>query len=430
MMRKSRSRLLALAFALSAMTVGTTISGVGRIQAFADSDVAEESSSGASAGSANSGEQTTSPVVSPEVTWEEDSARTEMADGNVISEERLNDNTVEYDELGSLIHRGNTSAKQASDATDSTRQQYTQMKEELTELIAEDKRKKGDAKDSGDMDDYAEYSANLAIYRASISQYNKMLQRMNRKNSSSSQLSLERTLTNGAQSLMISYQSVKQQEKLASQMQALYQTQYENTCTMLGAGLASQTDVDTAYANLLSAQQSAESAKNSEDEIYENLCLMLGLATDGSIEIAKIPSADASRVDSLDLSADTQTAIGNNTELISIRSNSSNSDTAGMNAKSSKEQAQIEQVKTGMQDLYNQVLQSRQALVSAQTGAQSAEITWKNAQSKYSLGMLSKAEYLQTQISYTQKKNALESANLSLFQALNTYDWAVKGIMQ
>ena len=414
-MRKSRSRLLALAFALSAMTVGTTISGVGRIQAFADSDVAEESSSGASAGSANSGEQATSPVVSPEVTWEEDTARTEMADGNVISEERLNDNTVEYDELGSLIHRGNTSAKQASDATD---------------LIAEDKRKKDDAKDSGDMDDYAEYSANLAIYRASISQYNKMLQRMNRKNSSSSQLSLERTLTNGAQSLMISYQSVKQQEKLASQMQALYQTQYENTCTMLGAGLASQTDVDTAYANLLSAQQSAESAKNSEDEIYENLCLMLGLATDGSIEIAKIPSADASRVDSLDLSADTQTAIGNNTELISIRSNSSNSDTAGMNAKSSKEQAQIEQVKTGMQDLYNQVLQSRQALVSAQTGAQSAEITWKNAQSKYSLGMLSKAEYLQAQITYTQKKNALESANLSLFQALNTYDWAVKGIMQ
>lgn len=164
--------------------------------------------------------------------------------------------------------------------------------------------------------------------------------------------------------------------------------------------------------------------------IHENLCLMRGLATDGSMEIAKIPSADASREDSLDLNADTQTAIRNNTELISIRSNSSNSDTADMNAKSSKEQAQIEQVKTGMQDLYNQVLQSRQALASAQTGAQSAEITWKNAQSKYSLGMLSKAEYLQTQISYTQKKNALESANLSLFQALNIYDWAVKGIMQ
>lgn len=429
-MRKSRSRLLALALALSAMTMSATISGVGRMQAFADSDVAEESSSGTSAGSENSGEEATSPVVSPEVTWEEDTAQTEMADGNVISEERLNDNLVEYDELGSLIHRGNTSAKQASDATDSTREQYTQMKEELTELIAEDKRKKEDAKDSGDMDDYAEYSANLAIYRASISQYNRMLQRMNRKSSSASQLSLERTLTNAAQNLMISYQSVKRQEELASQMQALYQTQYENTCTMLGAGLASQTDVDTAYESLLSAQQSAESAKNSADEIYQNLCLMLGLATDGSIQIAEIPSADVSRVDAIDLSADTQTAIGNNTELISIRSNSSNSDTAGMNAKSSKEQAQIEQVKTGMQDLYNQVLQSRQALVSAQTGAQSAEITWKNAQSKYILGMLNKAEYLQAQITYTQKKNALESANLSLFQALNTYDWAVKGMMQ
>lgn len=200
------------------MTVGTTISGVGRIQAFADSDVAEESSSGASAGSGKFGGAGDKSGRKPRSDLGGGYRRTEMADGNVISEERLNDNTVEYDELGSLIHRGNTSAKQASDATDSTRQQYTQMKEELTELIAEDKRKKDDAKDSGDMDDYAEYSANLAIYRASISQYNKMLQRMNRKNSSSSQLSLERTLTNGAQSLMISYQSVKQQEKLASQM--------------------------------------------------------------------------------------------------------------------------------------------------------------------------------------------------------------------
>lgn len=429
-MRKSGSRLLALALAVSALNVGGAVSGFGQMQAFADSDAAYESSTGTLASSANSGDQATSPVVTPKVTWEEDTAQAEMADGNVIPEEKLNDNTVEYDELGSLIHRGNTSAKQASDATDSTREQYTQMKEELTELIAEDKRKKEDAKDSGDMDDYAEYSANLAIYRASISQYNRMLQRMNRKSSSASQLSIERTLTNAAQNLMISYQSAKQQKELAGQMQALYQTQYENTCTMLGAGLASQADVDTAYANLLSAQQSAESAADGADQVYQNLCLMLGLATDGSIEIAAIPSADVSRADSLDLSADTQTAIGNNTELINIRKNSSDSDTAGMNAKSNKEQAQIEQVKTGMQDLYNQVLQSRQALVSAQTGAQSAEITWKNAQSKYSLGMLSKAEYLQAQITYTQKKNALESANLSLFQALNTYDWAIKGIMQ
>lgn len=429
-MRKSGFRLLAVALAVSALSVGGTVSGFGQMQAFADSGAAEEASPDSAGNSAESGEQASSPVVSPKVTWEEDTAQTEMADGNVISEERLDDNTVEYEELGSLIHRGNTAAKQASDATDSTRRQYTRMKEELTELIAEDKRKKEDAKDSGDMDDYAEYSANLAIYRASISQYNRMLQRMNRKSSSASQLSLERTLTNAAQNLMISYQSAKQQKELAGQMQALYQTQYENTCTMLGAGLASQTDVDTAYADLLSAQQSAESAADAADEVYRNLCLMLGLATDGSIEISPVPSADISRAESLDLGADTQTAIGNNTELISIRSNSSNSDTAGMNAKVDREQAQTEQVKTGMQELYNRVLQGRQALLSAQTGAQSAEITWKNAQSKYDLGMLSKAEYLQAQITYTQKKSALESAGLSLFQALNTYDWAVKGIMQ
>ena len=421
-MRKKRFRMPALALTVGVLLGGEVLGAV-QMPAYADSDVAQESS-------ATADTQATSPVVSPEVTWEEDTAQTEMADGNVIPEEKLNDSVVEYEELGSLIHRGNTSAKNLSDATDSTRQQYMQMKEELTELIAEDKRKKEDAKDSGDMDDYAEYSANLAIYRASISQYNRMLQRMNRKSSSSSQLSVERTLTNAAQNLMISLQSARMQEELAQQMQTLYQTQYENTCTMLSAGLASQTDVDASYASLLSAQQSAESAKDGAEEVYNDLCLMLGLPTDGSITISQIPSADVSRAETLDLESDTQTAIGNNTELISIRKDSSDSDTAGMNEKSGKEEAQTETVKTGLSQLYNQVLQSRQALTSAQTGAQSAELIWKNAQSKYQLGMLSKAEYLQAQISYTQKKYALESADLSLFQALNTYDWAVKGILQ
>ena len=43
--------------------------------------------------------------------------------------------------------------------------------------------------------------------------------------------------------------------------------------------------------------------------------------------------------------------------------------------------------------------------------------------------MFSQEEYLQEKIQYINKKTALETADLSLFQSLETYDWAVKGIV-
>lgn len=43
--------------------------------------------------------------------------------------------------------------------------------------------------------------------------------------------------------------------------------------------------------------------------------------------------------------------------------------------------------------------------------------------------MLGRAEYLQEELKFTQKKTGFESADLELFQALETYKWAVKGIV-
>ena len=50
-----------------------------------------------------------------------------------------------------------------------------------------------------------------------------------------------------------------------------------------------------------------------------------------------------------------------------------------------------------MQNLYQEVLDANISFDAARTGLDSARITWENAQKKYSMGMLSRTDYLQEQ---------------------------------
>ena len=147
------------------------------------------------------------------------------------------------------------------------------------------------------------------------------------------------------------------------------------------------------------------------------------------MELQTIPSADPELILKLNLEQDTRKAIGNNTDLISARSDSSDSSTAGMRKKQRTTAELEEQVAAKMQQLYDQVLQAKQSYDAAKTGYEGAVIRWENAERQYDLGMFSQEEYLQEKIQYINKKTALETADLSLFQSLETYDWAVKGIV-
>lgn len=67
-------------------------------------------------------------------------------------------------------------------------------------------------------------------------------------------------------------------------------------------------------------------------------------------------------------------------------------------------------------------IDSNPQVIAARTGS-SAEITWNNARSKNSLGMMSKAEYLQAEAEYLQQKSNYERADLELLQAVEDYYW-------
>ena len=83
-----------------------------------------------------------------------------------------------------------------------------------------------------------------------------------------------------------------------------------------------------------------------------------------------------------------------------------------------------------MEYLYKDVLQKRAAYSAAQKGWAVAEANKAQADRKYSLGMLSKQEYLAEEVTWLTSKASKEQADMDLTAAMEAYEWAVKGLME
>ena len=59
---------------------------------------------------------------------------------------------------------------------------------------------------------------------------------------------------------------------------------------------------------------------------------------------------------------------------------------------------------------------------------QSAQLTWNAAQLQWQNGSLSQLGYLQQELAYLQAQSGFTCADLALQQAMQNYDWAVKGV--
>ena len=333
-------------------------------------------------------------------------------DGNTVTEERLTDRVIEYDELGTLVHTGNPDIKEMTGTTEKNRQEYTEIRDYF--LV--------EAGSAGEKEE-------TRSYRSGVKTYNKMIESLDSNSSTKNRTNMEKQLVNAAQSLMISYESVSSQKEYFSKMEQLYSKLYSQMQLKQQSGMATAQEVESVRNMWLSMQASLLSAEGSEYSVAEGLFKLLGIEDGDSVQIARIPPVDTSRADTMNLEEDTGKALGNNLELSSARSTSSGKTTSSI-AKKDRTVTELEQeIKISMEELYEQVLQAQTSYQAARTGMSGADLSWNLAGRKQQLGMLSETEYLEAEIAYLQKQNELRSAELNLLQAMEAYDWAVKGIM-
>ena len=334
--------------------------------------------------------------------------------------------TVEYANLSSLIQNGNSTIRQITDSTEESRKDYTEFRNYLIDEKGSINLYKKEAQKNGEAEETAEYAQLEAVYQAAVKSLRKSLERLDSKSTNQTRINQENQLTATAQNLMVSWQTLSDQEEYLKTAQELYQAQYETAIDSQTAGLNTQGDLEKASQNLESATGSLESIQTSMVSLKQSLCSLLGLDSQNTI-FAQIPEMDSARIQQMDLETDTKTALEYNTSMISARDEKTGGSTVGIQKKE-RTMAELEsQIRIQMQQLYENVKQSQTAYEAAQAGYEAAQITWNSAQSQYKLGMTSKVQYLQSKMIFQQKKASWNAASLSLLQAVETYDWAVKG---
>lgn len=350
-------------------------------------------------------------------------------DGNVIPEEALRDGTVEYRELGSLIHFNNADVQIQSGSSERKRNEYAGIRDGMWTERKDAEAKKEDAKDSGDSTAYAVYASYEEVYKSAVKSYNSMIKKLNKSSSNRGVRTLEKQLTSAAQSLMISYQSIKIQKESLIKTESLYRQLYEEAASGKRAGTVTDIEVQSALSGWNSASLSLNSLEDSETSIYQNLCLLLGLDENDAVEFQTIPDFDLQKLEQMNLEIDTQNALWSNTTIMGTKQSSSDGSSSGTEKKKRTLGEQEEKLKTTMQSLYGEVEQARLSEEAAATGYASAQIVWENAQKSYSLGIISKSQYIQSELRYLQKEGNYKSSKLTLQQTYDTYQWAVKGIL-
>lgn len=351
---------------------------------------------------------------------------------------KLQDNVLEYDELALRVREYNPNISEAW-------RKYGESKEDYQNMLTELESTYDDSMDNIDavLKSLKQAEKLMPQLKGTVKQmsslksgYHSLVQGIRdtvtnwdtSKRNTSQIRQYEKQVISGAQSAMIGYNTIVDNKATLETMVDLYQKQCDMYQRMAALGLANQTDVVSAQTSLIGAKSQLASLQSQQDSVYRTLCLLLGYDTDSGVEIRNLSDFDMSRLDGMNLEADTKKAIGNNYTLIGQRTSAKGETNAQIAARLNTIEEGEQKLTIEMQRLYQDVLDKKAAYEAAMTGYEAAEKSNGAAQRQYQNGLLSEMQYVGTQISYNQKKAAKESAELDLWTAMNAYDWGIEGL--
>ncbi|MDO4268016.1 MAG: TolC family protein [Eubacteriales bacterium] len=345
---------------------------------------------------------------------------------------RYEDNVLEYDEIAYRVRTHNPTIAPLWETYEDTKKDYQSM---VTELESQYKVVKDMADSYISAGQLMGSAALVSSGRQLDKSYRQIVNGMRdavkdwdtNKTATSTIRRYERQMIQGAQQAMIGYESILQNMDTLQTMVDLYQRQYDMYNRMQGLGLATGRDALGAYTSLLSARSQLASLQSQQDSIRRTLCELLGYDPDANPDIRPLPAFDMSRVLAMNLEEDTKKAIGNNYTLISQRTSAAGKTNAQIENRSRMLDEGDQKVTIEMQRLYQDVMDKKAAWEAASTGLAAAEAGFGAANRQYEYGLISEAQYIGLQLSYYQKKAAAGTAALSLWQAMETYDWGVAG---
>lgn len=383
---------------------------------------------------------------------------------------RLQDNTMEYDELSLLVEEYNpnyqneqasyndtkndddaaeirrdakNSAAELYDSADDLRSQAEDLSDQAADLSDQAEA----AREAGNAALAAQLQAGAASYMAGYAPLMSaaaMTQNSALKSDISADSSFvdsdmrkiqhiknQKGIIVSVQNLFNSYNQLRANADLIQKNVEVMEAAANAVQTQASIGMATQADVLKSQKNLQSIKATQTETLASLETLRQNLCMMTGWSYDAQPEIKEVPQADLASVDQLNLEADRQKALENNYDLQYSRRALNNMQENSTDKKNQERTVKnLEQsISASMTNLYSDIQQKKIAWQLAQAELATEQQSMSATETKRSLGMVSSLEYLQAQSSFLGKQIAERTANMSLFQAIEAYNWAVNGYL-
>jgi outer membrane protein TolC len=336
----------------------------------------------------------------------------------------LQDNVIEYSELAGLIHEYNVTIQK-------------------NQLDISDKKKDGRITS----DENAQYYRDAASdYRGAITGDDPLSDAQNAVGASNADAQAdnnvedirvyqitydqeEANLVSTAQTSLISY--FEQQYELESAKNSLeyLQAAYDSAQAKKNLGTGTQLEVLSAKKNLQDANASIEKLTSSIEETRQSLCIMLGWKYNDTPEIRELPTVDREKIDAMAPETDQEAALQNNYTLNINRRKLENA-SSDVTKESLKRT-----ITNNQQNISTDLVKSYQSVLLAKSSCEQAgtelELETKNLNTierKYQNGSASRLEYLKQKNTYNTKAIAVKTAELDLFEAVQTYENKVSGL--
>lgn len=383
---------------------------------------------------------------------------------------RLQDNTMEYDELSLLVEEYNPNyqneqasyndtkndddaaeirkdAKNSADDMYDSAEDLRDQAEDLSDQADDLSDQAEAAREAGNVALAAQLQAGAASYMAGYAPLMSaaaMTQNSALKSDISADSSYvdsdmrkikhiknQKGIVVSTQNLFNSYNQLRINADLIQKNVEVMEAAANAAQTQASIGMATQADVLKAQKNLQSIKSTQTETLSSLETLRQNLCMMTGWSYDAQPEIKEVPQADLAAIDQINLEGDRQKALENNYDLQYSKRALNNMQENSTDKKNQERTVKnLEQsISASMTNLYNDIQQKKIAWQLAQAELATEQQSMSAVETKRGLGMVSDLEYLQAQSSFLGKQIVERTANMALFQAVETYNWAVNGYL-
>lgn len=369
-------------------------------------------------------------AAAPAQAW---AAATDSPEFSRTAEEwaRLQDNTLEYDEIADLVHEYNTTVLNnrvsyrdylGKDRDDVARR-YRDAAQELRDNIEYP-------------DDPTDTSYATMLMAAQLNETQaKSLEEQADNNVDDSQSiylqyeMVEANLVLATKLNLIAYNQKLLSNGLTEENRSLLEAQYQAVQVQASVGSATQTDVLNARQALEQLESTSISDAKETQTLKQQICLAAGWNYDADPVFGELPQVDPAQIAAIDLEADKARALENNYTLKISRRQYENSTSSA-----TRENLQ-NTIRDNEQNIASDITSKYQSLLEAQSSynlaltQQAVEAqTLSAVQQRFQTGAASQLEYLQESYNMSSRNTAVETAALSLLSAWETYQGAVNGL--